>query len=103
MLEQPQRQQRLHDEAAGKGVEAEQRRKLVDHAARRAERRADVTLLGAALPQAAIERGGQEPERAVAAEHQLESRDLADAGTDHEVGPGGASAPAALDMAPIRL
>src|ERR1700736_2876152 len=32
-LEQPQRQQRLHDEGAGEGVQTEQGRKLVDDAA----------------------------------------------------------------------
>ena len=37
-LEQPERQQRLHDEAAGKSIDAEQRRELVDDAARRPER-----------------------------------------------------------------
>ena len=29
-LEEPERQQRLHDEAAGEGIEAEERRKSVD-------------------------------------------------------------------------
>ena len=37
-LEQPQREQRLHDEPARKGIEAEQGRELIDNAARRAER-----------------------------------------------------------------
>jgi hypothetical protein len=83
-------QERLHNETAGKGVEAEQRRELVDHAARRAERRAGVACLGMTWLHAPIKRCGQQTEHAIEAEHQLESSDPADAGDHQHVGNGGA-------------
>ena len=49
-----------------------------------------MVFFGAALPQTAIERGGQETEHAIATKHQLERRDPADAGIHEHIGHGGA-------------
>ena len=76
-LEQPQRQQRLHDEAAGKGVDAEQRREPVDDTAGRPERRfgAFVAWLWS-RGSAAVEKRRQQSERGIEIEHRLDGGEL---------------------------
>ena len=55
-LEQPEHQQGLGDETAREGIDAEQRRELVDRAARWPERRLRRPLLAARVRDTAIKR-----------------------------------------------
>ena len=84
-LEQPERQQRLHDQAARKGIQAEQRGELVDSAARRSERRAGALLLGLRVREPSIEQGSEQAERGVAVEHRLERCEPAETGRHQEI------------------
>ena len=70
-LEQPQRQQRLDHEAAGEGIEAEQRRKLVDDLPRRPERgRRYVLRRGTVRRNARVDEAADHAEKGVEDEHQ---------------------------------
>jgi hypothetical protein len=74
-LEQPECQQRLDDQAAGEGIETEQRCQLVDHAARRPKRGwrwAAIDHLGPA--QLTVDQSGDQPAQRVEHKHGLEGR-----------------------------
>ena len=76
----------MRDETAGKGVDAEQRRELVDGAARGAERRLRRPLLAARVRHVAIKRRAGDTERGIGIEHQPERAEFGAAARDEEIG-----------------
>src|SRR5207245_987408 len=65
-LEQPQSHERLNRKAAGKGVQAEQRGKLIDNSSRWTQRRrARVRILRLDVRQTPVKSGANEPQRSV--------------------------------------
>src|SRR5205823_3738127 len=85
-LEQPQRHQRLHDKTARERVEAEKRGKLVDHAARRAERTPLPGLLFCMCRrQPDIEHAAQKAEGGIQIEHRLQGADFAEPGAAQKI------------------
>ena len=76
----------MRDETAGKGVDAEQCRELVDGAARGAERRLRRPLLAARVRHVAIKRRAGDTERGIGIEHQAERAEFGAAARDEEIG-----------------
>ena len=63
-LEQPERQQRLHDKSAGESIDAEQRGELVDGAARWPERRGVLPLRALGVRHIPVQRRAYTPSAA---------------------------------------
>ena len=76
-MEQPERQQRLHDKAAGKGVQTEQSRKLVDDVPGWSERSLrHVRRMAVVARQAPVKQRRQQSQRAISVKHQLDGAEL---------------------------
>ena len=103
-LKQPQRQQRLHDKAAGKGIQAEQRREPVDDASRWPERGfRRLSRVAVVARQARVEQRRQQSQRGIEIKHQLDGAEFSPAVDASNSGSAAASDPTAAVSAPIRL